>query len=193
MIAGALFMIQNQEETREDFVMRLFEAYYNRVYAFTRKCAPQDVAEDVTQEVFVRLLQHPRLGELDLSVSYLIKVAHNLLRRRHARSTRLRELLETAVRDDIIQRHGRPGMKSRTPVEDKKQDLQIDEALQQLSNDERDAIRLIVQDGKSYTHAAEALGVTVTTINNWKHRGLSKLKKMTEIEAIMHKTNTAIG
>ena len=75
-------MIQNEEETREDFVMRLFEAYYTRVFAFTRKCAPQDVSEDVTQEVFVRLLQHPRLEQMDLSVSYLIKVAHNLLRRR---------------------------------------------------------------------------------------------------------------
>jgi len=186
-------MIQNQEETREDFVMRLFEAYYTRVFAFTRKCAPQDVSEDVTQEVFVRLLQHPRLEELDLSVSYLIKVAHNLLRRRHARSTRLRELLETAVTDDLIQRRGRQGARSRTPVEDKTENIRIDEALQQLSNDERDAIRMIVQDGKSYTHAAEALGVTVTTINNWKHRGLSKLKKITEIETLIHKTDPALG
>jgi RNA polymerase sigma factor (sigma-70 family) len=186
-------MIQNQEETREDFVMRLFEAYYHRVFAFTRKCAPRDVSEDVTQEVFVRLLQHPRLSELDLSVSYLIKVAHNLLRRRHARSARLRELLETAVSDDLIQRHGRPGLKSRTPVEDRREDLKIDDALQQLSNDERDAIRLIIQDGKSYTHAAKALGVTVTTINNWKHRGLSKLRKMSELQASMSEINTAIS
>tara|TARA_B100001059_G_C17761925_1_gene543373 strand:- start:25 stop:585 length:561 start_codon:yes stop_codon:yes gene_type:complete len=186
-------MIKNQEETREDFVMRLFEAYYTRVFAFTRKCAPQDVSEDVTQEVFVRLLQHPRLEELDLSVSYLIKVAHNLLRRRHARSTRLRELLETAVTDDLIQRRGRQGARSRTPVEDKTENIRIDEALQQLSNDERDAIRMIVQDGKSYTHAAKALGVTVTTINNWKHRGLSKLKKITEIETLSHKTDPALG
>ena len=186
-------MIQKQEETREDFVMRLFEAYYNRVFAFTRKCAPLDVSEDVTQEVFVRLLQHPRLGELDLSVSYLIKVAHNLLRRRHARSTRLRELLETAVTDDHIQRHGRQGMKSRTPVEDRKNDVKIDDALQQLSDDERDAIRMIVQDGKSYTQAAEALGVTVTTINNWKHRGLVKLKKLTDIQSMNAGPNIAIG
>ena len=186
-------MKQSNSETREDFVMRLFEAYYTRVFAFTRKCAPQDVSEDVTQEVFVRLLQHPRLEELDLSVSYLIKVAHNLLRRRHARSTRHREILETTVSDEIIQRHGRPTAPSRTPVEDKSQDFQIDDALDQLSTDERDAIRLIVQDGKSYTHAAEALGVTVTTINNWKHRGLSKLKKITELDAISGKTRPALG
>ena len=49
-----------------------------------------------------------------------------------------------------------------------------------LTSDECEAIRLIVHDGKSYHHAAEALGVTVTTINNWKHRGLSKLRKYAE-------------
>ena len=186
-------MNQRPEETKEDFVMRLFDAYYTRVFAFTRKCATQDVSEDVTQEVFVRLLQHPRLAELDLSVSYLIKVAHNLLRRRHTRSTRHRELLETAVSDDIIQRHGRQGARSRTPVEDRTKNFRINDALDQLSSDERDAIRMIVQDGKSYTHAAQALGVTVTTINNWKHRGLSKLKKISEAQALLHSTNAAFS
>lgn len=186
-------MIQNEEETRENFVMRLFEAYYTRVFAFTRKCAPQDVSEDVTQEVFVRLLQHPRLEQMDLSVSYLIKVAHNLLRRRHARSTRLRELLETAVTDDIVQRHGRQGARSMTPVEDQTRNFQLNDAMDQLSMDERDAIRMIIQDGKSYTHAAEALGVTVTTINNWKHRGLAKLKKLTQSNVLMPTNNTVIG
>lgn len=169
-------------ETRSEYVMRLFEAYYNRVFAFTRRSAPLDVAEDVTQEVFVRLLQHPRLEELDLSVSYLIKVAHNLLRRRHARSSRLRELLDTAVKDDLVQRGRAPGL-SRTPDRNELPSInthQLSEAMSSLTSDECEAIRLIVHDGKSYHHAAEALGVTVTTINNWKHRGLSKLRKYAE-------------
>ena len=71
--------------------------------------------------------------------------------------------------------------------------FQPNDAMDQLSIDERDAIRMIIQDGKSYTHAAQALGVTVTTINNWKHRGLSKLKKLTQPSSKMPKPNTAIG
>ena len=69
----------------------------------------------------------------------------------------------------------------------------LDDAMDQLSMDERDAIRMIIQDGKSYTHAAEALGVTVTTINNWKHRGLAKLKKLTQSNVLMPTNNTVIG
>ncbi|MCP4837460.1 MAG: helix-turn-helix domain-containing protein, partial [Phycisphaera sp.] len=41
---------------------------------------------------------------------------------------------------------------------------------------ERDAIRMVVVEGRSYAEAARSLGVSVTTINNWKHRGLEKLR-----------------
>ena len=171
-------MNMNPEESRADFVLRLFDAYYNRVFAFTRRCTTNDVAEDVTQEVFVRLLQHPRLEQLELSVSYLIKVAHNLLRRRHARGSRLRELLDTAVRDELAQRHGRPEQRRRDHTPPGYDSLDIEQAMGGLTGDEQRALKLIVQDGCSYQHAANALGVTVTTINNWKHRGLAKLRKI---------------
>jgi len=45
-----------------------------------------------------------------------------------------------------------------------------------LAGDERDAIRMVVVEGRSYAEAARSLGVSVTTINNWKHRGLAKLR-----------------
>ena len=173
-------MKMTTNETRADFVLRLFDQYYDRVYAFTRRCTTTDVGEDITQEVFVRLLQHPRLEELELSVSYLIKVAHNLLRRRYARSARLRELLDTAVRDDLRRRHGDPERVTRQVEPIGMDNFQVDEAMESLTEDERQALRLIVQDGCSYQHAARALGVTVTTINNWKHRGLGKLRRLAE-------------
>ena len=175
-------MKMTDQETRADFVLRLFDEYYNRVYAFTRRCTTNDVAEDITQEVFVRLLQHPRLEELELSVSYLIKVAHNLLRRRYARSARLRELLDSAVRDDLVQRHGNPERNSRQHEPVGMDTLQVNKALADLTEEEQQALKLIVQDGCSYQHAANALGVNVTTINNWKHRGLSKLRKIAQLQ-----------
>ena len=59
---------------RADIVLDLFDRYYDRVYAFARKSAEASVAEDATQEAFVRLLQHPRLEELEISISYLLKI-----------------------------------------------------------------------------------------------------------------------
>lgn len=177
LLGANVEMHMTANENRSAFVMRLFESYYDRVFAFVRKSAAADVAEDVTQEVFIRLLQHPRLEELTLSVSYLIKIAHNLLRRRHSRSMRLRELLESAIKDDLISRKGHPErFPTITPLTDIESE-QLKKAMTTLTSDEQDAIRLIVWEGKSYEHAAKSLDVTVTTINNWKHRGLAKLRK----------------
>ena len=171
---------------RADIVLDLFERYYDRVYAFARKSAEASVAEDATQEAFVRLLQHPRLEELEISISYLLKIVHNILRRRHTRSVRLREILDeqviprTRMRDEGESRlFDRPDTDAIAGVDS------LDRAFSRLSVDERDALRLIVCEGRSYADAARSLGVTVTTINNWKHRGLGKLRKQLAAERVL--------
>lgn len=173
---------------RATLVLDLFDQYYERVYAFLRKSTTPDVAEDLAQEVFVRLLQHPELERLTISISYLLKIAHNLLRRRYARAARLRELLEERATMDGGDEVARARSISResTAGGDIGTDV-LQTALGLLAKDEQDAIRLIVCEGKSYQHAAEALGVSVTTINNWKHRGIVKLRKLvgTSIDSSM--------
>ncbi len=169
-------MVVSQQRT--SLVLGLFDSYYERVYAFLRKSTTPDVAEDLAQEVFLRLMQHPELERLEISISYLLKIAHNLLRRRFSRASRLRELLEERVRRD----GGDPelGTGDVEPEPLGLTDGVLETALGLLGRDEQDAIRLIVCEGKSYQHAAEALGVSVTTINNWKHRGIVKLRKYIE-------------
>ena len=164
---------------RATLVLDLFDQYYERVYAFLRKSTTPDVAEDLSQEVFVRLLQHPELERLTISISYLLKIAHNLLRRRYARAARLRELLEERVVMDGGDEAARARARVRSDASqaDLGSDV-LETALGLLGKDEQDAVRLIVCEGKSYQHAAEALGVSVTTINNWKHRGIMKLRKL---------------
>ena len=158
-------------ESHSDFVLRLFDAFYQRVFCFARKSAHRDLADDVTQEVFMRLLQHPRLDELEISCSYLIKIAHNLLRRRHTRWSKLQEILNCRVAESPSLR----GQREPAPVE--LPDLDIDEAMKGLNPDERDALSLIICKGMSYEQAAKALNTTITTINNRKYRGLQKLKQ----------------
>ena len=172
-----------KQARNSDLVLDLFDAYYDRVYAFARKSAGPTVAEDVAQEVFIRLMQHPRLEELTLSISYLLKIAHNLLRRRHSRSVRLNEILDEHIRPQ----------QQRLFDEDLPRPMAADNsalerAYGRLSPEEQDTIRMIVCEGRSYAHAAKSLDVSVTTINNWKHRGLSKLRKHLEAEKAMGST-----
>ncbi|MDG1359723.1 MAG: RNA polymerase sigma factor [Phycisphaerales bacterium] len=175
-----------REETRQrdraSIVLELFEAYHDRVYAFARKSAEPAVAEDATQEAFVRLLQHPRLEELEISISYILKIVHNILRRRFTRSVRLREIVDEKIKPRIRQNEEDSSPRPLRAAEEIANLGQVEQAFGRLNPDERDALRMIVCEGKSYAHAARSLGVSVTTINNWKHRGLSKLRGQLDSE-----------
>ena len=162
---------------RAEIVLELFERHHDALYAFARRSVDPAAAEDVVQETFTRLLQHPRLEELDLSISYLFKVVQNLLRRRYARSVRLREILAEQVTPRLQRQVGRDSERGfRSGVEIVAELQELDEAFTMLAGDERDVIRMVVVEGRSYAEAARSLGVSVTTINNWKHRGLEKLR-----------------
>ena len=54
---------------------------------------------------------------------------------------------------------------------------EITKALNSLPTHERDAVRLVVCEGLSYEEASASLGVPVSTVNNWKYRGINKLKE----------------
>lgn len=159
--------------TRAQLVLELFDTYYTRVFCFARKSLPAEQAEDIAQEVFTRMLQVKGLEQLDISVSYLIKTADNLIKRRWNRGQRFNSYVDsvkTGVR--APRRVERPDVTKET-----REDL--DARLARLTEPERDTVRMVICEGKSYQEAAAALGVPVSTINNWKYRGLQKLKDET--------------
>lgn len=155
-----------------EIVLQLFESCFERVYGFVRKTADPETAEEVTQDVFARLLFVQDFESKEISVSYLIKIADNLLKRRYRRQERWTKVGESLVRG-FSQDQGAMNAPDNPGVDD----ARMTAALDRLSQDERAAVRLIVCEGLSYEDAARSLGVEVSTINNWKHRGIQKLKQ----------------
>lgn len=160
----------NVNPDRANLVLELFETYYKRVFCFIRKSLAPAAAEDIAQEVFTRLLQVKNLEEKTITSSYLIKIADNLIKRRYNKDQRKNQYIdsqrEEAIRD--LRRH-----QTETP---KWTNAEISKALASLPTHERDAVRLVVCEGLSYEEASESLGVPVSTVNNWKYRGINKLK-----------------
>ena len=133
---------------------------------------PADAAEDLTQETFLRLLQHKNLERKSISISYLFRVAQNLLRRRFNVAARGRLVLETVLRHDTDR-----FKKSLDPVPAPAiESGPLSDALSQLSPQEQNTVRMIVCEGRTYLETAHALNVPVSTVNNWKHRALTKLR-----------------
>jgi len=159
-------------QSRAKLVLSLFDQYYTRVFCFARKSLQAEQAEDIAQEVFSRMLQLEHLEEIEISVSYLIKTADNLIKRRWNRGQRFQRYVDTVkagvrpVRRHVNTEHVCPDVRS---------DLAT--RLDRLTDTERDTVRMVICQGMSYQEAAAAMGVPVSTINNWKYRGLQKLKE----------------
>ena len=166
--------------TRANLVLELFDAYYKRVYCFTRKSLAPSASEDIAQEVFTRLLTVNALEDKTITSSYLIKIADNLIKRRYNKGQRKNQYIdsqrEEAIRD--LRKHQK---------EDSKwSNAEITKALSMLPTHERDAVRLVVCEGLSYEEASASLGVPVSTVNNWKYRGINKLKQHAKSTEMKH-------
>ncbi len=184
---------------RSRIVGDLYASTYHRVFGFVRRFLGDADAEEVAHEAFVRLLRVRNLETMNISVAYLLRIAENLIRRRHGRAQRYREVLELSGRMvPGIERHGvsravwsdgTRGGSSSTVVDSDR----IHAVLRQLTPSEQSAVRLIVCEGLDYQAAARSLGVPVSTINNWKHRALIKLKQLIESERPLAEPQRAVG
>jgi RNA polymerase sigma factor (sigma-70 family) len=171
---------------RARIVDDLHKSAYHRVFCFVRRRECDEVAEEVAHEVFVRLLRVRNLERMTISVAYLLRIAENLLKRRHERARRYRNVLEGF---GIASEAARGGAREESlgggllhghaaRVDGCVDAGRLDAVLAQLTREEQAAVRLIVCEGLDYQSAARSLGVPVSTVNNWKHRGLSKLKQL---------------
>lgn len=183
-VGGEVVTVDRAERAR--IVGELYRANYHRVYCFARKSVGDDEAEEIAHEAFCRLLRVRNLERMTVNTAYLLRIAENLLRRKYERSQRYRVVLERSgmVVSETSESHCASRMPHGTPsardagIED---DVgRLDAVLRQLTDEEQTAVRLIVCAGLDYQAAARSLGVPVSTINNWKYRGLAKLRRLIE-------------
>jgi len=169
---------------RSRIVAELYRANYHRVFGFARRLVGDDEAEEVAHEAFCRLLKVRNLERMTISTAYLLRIAENLIRRKYERAQRYRVVLERSgmvvsdtTEDSRVSR--RPGGAGSCDFEESGFDSsRLAAVLRQLTNEEQAAVRLIVCEGLGYQAAARSLGVPVSTINNWKYRGLVKLRQL---------------
>jgi len=127
----------------------------------------RDLAEDLVQETYVKVLSRPRLLRRDDDLGYLIKALRNTWYS-HLRNERVRRA-STAPGDrepDELAARGTAG--------DPEASLEASvvlEALAQLPPAYREAVAAVDIAGLSYAEAARALGVRQGTIMSRVYRG----------------------
>jgi len=134
----------------EDF----FYAHVDEVYRFVhRRCRDHDLAEDITQETFLRAIRNNR-DLSGISIGWLITVARNCLyddiRRKNRGDAKLKLLAAPAHRSghdiDLVER------------------LRVEQALEGLSVDHRLVLTLHYIDGLTVPALAEELGRSVKSV-----------------------------
>jgi RNA polymerase sigma-70 factor (ECF subfamily) len=153
-------------EAPGDEVLSLFAKHGTSLYRFSRSMLDEaDEAEDVVQEVFLRLLQHLQAGGHRGNLrGWLFEVAANCCRDRLRRRRRW-----LPWRPELDQRSSPPESESR--------DLRLARAaLRELAPRDRLLLSLRAQ-GLSYSEIARAAGIEPVSVGRLLSRAVDRWKK----------------
>lgn len=142
----------------EESFRQLFHAQYASLFRYLhRLTGDADAAEDLAQEVFVRLYQRRALP--DDTRGWMAAVAHNLLRDEKRTGKRRLELLRARPLD--VQRGGNVAADEQVLAEERRRRVRA--ALEKLN--ERDRRMLLLRhEGYSYREIAPLVGVSETSV-----------------------------
>ncbi|MDZ4802456.1 MAG: sigma-70 family RNA polymerase sigma factor [Bryobacteraceae bacterium] len=153
-------VVEAYEDARED-------VYY---YVLTLGVSPAQ-AQEVAQEVFLRLFTTLRRGEEILNVrGWVFRVAHNVALKMRAKER------EYAVLDGDSDRWASRDASPESRAIDNQRQERIRRALEDLSPQQRQCLDLRVS-GLRYREIAETVGIGTSTVNEFLRRAIAKLRK----------------
>jgi RNA polymerase sigma-70 factor, ECF subfamily len=154
---------------------RLVKQHQNALYHFVyRYLGDRCAAEDITQEVFLRVYRAaPRFDPRARVSSWIFKIAYNLSMNELKRRNRARDLSPDAAsltRKCALEASAES--MSRHELEE-----ELAGALDDLSEDQRAALLLRVNQELSYREIGEVLGVSVQSVESLLFRARRRLKQ----------------
>jgi len=176
--------IRQCQQGRADAFAWLLHEYGPRLYGyFVRKTGSTTEAEDLLQEMFLKLLQRIRdyrhKGRFE---PWLFRVAANMIRDRGRKLQRQSRSFATGAEPgNPLHRAADPNNKASDPGRDLEltEDLgRMQEALGKLPELDREIILLRFYGGISFRDIADQFQIPVGTAIAKVHRGLKKLKRM---------------
>ncbi len=149
----------------------LVERHYTSVYGLSyRWCRVREDAEEITQEVFIKLTR--RLNTFNRKSSFrtwLYRIAINTAKD-FSRKNAARRSHESEFAND------QPGVHGDTPL-DAIQTREIYNAVDRLPHKQKAALMLVMTEGMSHREAATVLNCSETTISWRIHQARKRLKQ----------------
>lgn len=148
----------------------IYERYRDKIFTyFRRNGLDASISEDMTQEVFERMIKYRASYNADYAFApWIYRIASNV-RQDHYRQNKLHL---HAISDDAVQL---PQEESEVPqqVEDSRR---LHAAIQSLPAEQKEILILCKLQKQKYAHVAQMMGTTETNIKTHVHRGIKKLR-----------------
>ena len=141
---------------------------------FSRRLPGASDIEDLTQEVFIRLLRRARLGDIENIEGYLFQIAANLLRERGRRRLRRRRDVQQPLDDDFAETYDDMSPE-RILLGREAYDLMV-RSLQELPERARTVFILNRFEDLTGVEIARRLGVAVSTVEKDMMRAITHLR-----------------
>lgn len=166
-------LIASAKQGNQEAMSALYEFYAQSIYRYiSYRVDSQMVAEDITAEVFLRMVRElPSFEDRGLPFgAWLYKIASNLLNDhyRHTKSKPEVELDESLRNDDTD-----PFLR----IENAQERQRIAEALQTLPSEYQDVLILRFMRGLSHAEVAQILNKSENALRTIQHRALKALGK----------------
>jgi RNA polymerase sigma factor (sigma-70 family) len=153
----------------------IVEQHSDRVYRLAyRLTGNRPDAEDLTQEVFVRVFRSLDSYEPGTFAGWVHRITTNLFLDQARRKQRIRF---DALSDERASRLASSEAAPETAYADLRFDDDVERALQSLPPDFRAAVVLCDVEGLSYEEIAEILGAKLGTVRSRIHRGRNMLRQ----------------
>jgi RNA polymerase sigma factor (sigma-70 family) len=146
-------------------------------------------AEDLTQEVFVRVFRSLSSYTPGTFEGWLHRITTNLFLDMARRKQRIRF---EGLGDDTAARLGDGGRSPADAFDDRHLDSDIQAALKALAPEYRAAVILCDIEGLSYEEIAAALGIKLGTVRSRIHRGRAQLRAALEHRRPRHPGETRV-
>ncbi|WP_028516438.1 RNA polymerase sigma factor [Ruminococcus flavefaciens] len=137
---------------------------YDKIYRYCYiKVKHKETAEDITQETFLRYLEHPQYSSIDKTLQLLYTIAGNLCRDEF-RKHKTDELTDTEASSENVE-------------ENVLSDLELKNALKKLSDDDRELILLRYINGVPVNVMAKLYNISRFALNRRINRVLGQLNE----------------
>ena len=156
----------------------LAEEHRHRIYTFASySLRSQEDAEDVTQEVLLRLWQNRASIDPDKATAWVMRVTRNavldVLRKRKTRNT----VIASGVEMEIAANYAPVDPDAETAVEAREFRAALEQALVEVQEPYRSIIVMREIQELKYAEIVEALDIPLNTVKVYLHRGRRMLRE----------------